>query len=221
MKSVSTPFVILLISGLLGLSGHAFAQVQPIRVACVGNSITEGAGNGDSTYPKVLQALLGSGYDVRNYGLGGRTLLKHGDYPYWREEKYGEVKDWDPQIVVIMLGTNDTKPQNWKYSAEFVPDFEAFVESFKNLPGHPRIWICKPVPVFKDNYGITQSIMTGQVIPDIKQIAKAEKIDIIDAYKALSGHGDYFRDGIHPDRRGDALLAQAVYKSIRHYRPKP
>ena len=208
---------LVLISGLL-TTRDTRAQNSPIRVACVGNSITEGAGNADSTYPKQLQVLLGDGYEVRNYGLGGRTLLRHGDYPYWKEAKYTEVKDWDPQIVIIMLGTNDTKPQNWKYSSEFIGDYKDFVESFLQLPSHPKIWICYPVPVFKDNYGIRESIMKDQVIPDIKKIARAEKVPTIDMYKALTGHGDLFSDGVHPNKSGDALLAKAAFKAVEHYK---
>ncbi|HVB02176.1 MAG TPA: GDSL-type esterase/lipase family protein [Chitinophagaceae bacterium] len=198
---------------------HAYGQMQPIRVACVGNSITEGAGLGDSTYPKQLQVLLGKNYDVRNYGLGGRTLLKHGDIPYWKEQKFQEVQGWNPQIVIIMLGTNDTKPWNWKYAAEFIPDYKAFIEVFRKLPSHPRIWICDPVPVFRDNYGIRESVMKNEVIPDIAKISRAEKVPVIDMYKAEKGKGAHFKDGVHPDGYGDSFLAEAAFKSIHRYKP--
>jgi acyl-CoA thioesterase-1 len=218
MRNKKPAFIWVVLIACLCTQTESKAQNGPVRVACVGNSITEGAGNGDSTYPKQLQVLMGDGYEVRNYGIGGRTLLKHGDYPYWNEAKYTEVKDWNPQIVIIMLGTNDTKPQNWKYANEFVGDYEAFVESFLQLPSHPKVWICYPVPIFKDNYGITESIMKDQVIPDVRQVAKKEKVPVIDLFKALDGHGEYFSDGVHPDKRGDALMADAVYKRIRHYK---
>jgi lysophospholipase L1-like esterase len=64
---------------------------SPVRVACIGDSITEGAGteNGKS-YPAQLQNLLGPSWQIGNFGLSGRTLLKKGDFPYWNEKKYQE-----------------------------------------------------------------------------------------------------------------------------------
>jgi len=62
---------------------------EPIKIACVGDSITQGAGaKSGQSYPAQLQALLGDGYKVGNFGVSGRTLLKKGDFPYWKEKKY-------------------------------------------------------------------------------------------------------------------------------------
>ncbi|NJM24424.1 MAG: hypothetical protein HC859_01760 [Bacteroidia bacterium] len=58
----------------------ATGATAAVKVACVGNSITEGSNiEVGKRYPEQLQGLLGSGYEVRNYGLSGRTLLKKGD----------------------------------------------------------------------------------------------------------------------------------------------
>ena len=132
---------------------------ERIKVACVGNSITEGSGIVESMrYPSQLQKLLGENFEVRNYGLGGRTLLKKGDYPYWQEEKYKEVLAWVPDIVIIKLGTNDSKPQNWIYAEDFIADYRAFIQSFKKLPGKHKHQ-CKgthpPVPDRIDNHHST------------------------------------------------------------------
>jgi acyl-CoA thioesterase I len=192
----------------------AFSQSK-IRIACVGNSITEGKNiEAGKRYPDRLQQLLGNAYDVRNYGLGGRTLLRQGDYPYWNEQKYEEVLEWDPDIVIIKLGTNDTKPQNWKYKDEFIADYREFVQSFKKLPSHPKIYICYPIPVFKDNYGIRESVVSGEMIPMIKKIARAEHVKIIDLYKPMTGNGSMVPDGVHPDAAGATIMAETVYHFI-------
>lgn len=195
------------------LSIHA---QQKIKVACIGNSITAGRGLGDSTYPKHLQRLLGEGYEVRNYGIGARTLLKKGDHPYWIEKPFADAKEWQPDIVIIKLGTNDSKPHNWDANkADFIPDYRAFIQEWKALTSKPKIYICYPVPVFKDNFGIRDAVVKGEIIPAIKAIAKAEKVKIIDLYKALTGHGVLFPDGVHPNKEGAVLLAEAVRKAIR------
>ena len=204
----------LFLCGLLSLVARA--QTTAIRVACVGNSITEGAAIEDGKkYPDQLQALLGDGYAVRNYGLGGRTLLKKGDNPYWKEDKYKEVLAWNPDIIIIKLGTNDSKPQNWKYKAEFESDYRAFIQSFKNLPGKKKIYICTPIPVFKDTWGITENVVKDEIIPMVKKIAKEEKVTLIDLYTPMIGKGDLVPDGVHPDAGGATIMAQAVYKIVK------
>ncbi len=121
---------------------------EPIKVACVGDSITQGSGaQKGKSYPAQLQGLLGEGYQVGNFGVSGRTLLKKGDFPYWKEKKYQDALAMEPAIVVIMLGTNDTKPQNWKFEAEFDADYRELVKSFQALKSKPKVFVCRPVPV--------------------------------------------------------------------------
>lgn len=196
---------------------------QKIKVACVGNSITFGRGLGDSTYPKHLQRLIGDGYEVRNLGISGRTLLKKGDKPYWVEPLFAEGKAWAPDIVIIKLGTNDSKPQNWDANkGDFIADYEAFVEEWKNLPSKPKVYICYPVPVYPEyqkgtnnKFRIREEVVKKEILPAIKKIAKAEKVKIIDLYKALSGHGEFFADGVHPNKLGAVLIAETIAKAIK------
>src|SRR5687768_14105445 len=108
------------LSLLLGTSpACADDKKDAVRVACVGDSITYGAGvsNRDrNCYPAVLQRLLGDGHDVRNFGVSGTTVLAKGDNPYTLQKVYQQAREFKPHVVVIALGTNDTKPQNWKHA---------------------------------------------------------------------------------------------------------
>jgi acyl-CoA thioesterase I len=61
-----------------------------------------------------------------------------------------------PDIVIIFLGTNDTKPQNWRYQADFSGDLQGLVRHFAVLSSKPKIWICIPTPIYKSNRGINQ-----------------------------------------------------------------
>ncbi|WP_198405782.1 GDSL-type esterase/lipase family protein [Chitinophaga caeni] len=198
----------------VGILASSFNQ-KKIKVACVGDSITEGWGLGDSTYPKHLQRILGDGYEVKNYGKGGRTLLNHGDYPYMNEPMFKEVKEWQPDIVVIKLGTNDSKPQNWKFKDEFAADYKSMIDQFKALPSKPKIYICYPMPVFKDNFGIRESVVKGEQLPMIKKIAKQNHVKLIDLYKPMLPYGNLVPDGVHPNKEGAYYLAAAVGKAIK------
>jgi acyl-CoA thioesterase I len=204
-----------LLSLVLMLNLVVSAQ-QKIKVACVGNSITEGADiEKGMRYPEQLQLLLGDSYEVRNYGLGGRTLLRKGDLAYWQEVKYQEVLQWNPDVVIIKLGTNDSKPQNWIYAEDFEKDYRAFIQSFKHLGGQKKIYMCTPVPVFQDAWGITGSIVKEEIIPAIYNVAKSEGVPVIDLYTPLIGKTELFPDGVHPNAGGAAAIAAEVFKGIK------
>ena len=215
-------FLILFISGILNIAG--FAQPinptnysSPIKVACIGNSITFGSGIADrprDSYPAQLERMLGDHWIVRNFGVGGRTMLKKGDFPYWKEDAWAEAKTFLPDVVIIKLGTNDTKPQNWKYADDFLKDSRAMVRELKNLTSHPKIYLCKPVPAYASRWGINDSIIVHGVIPAIEMLAKEEHLEVIDLYQALSGKASLFPDQIHPNAEGAGLMAQAISKKL-------
>ncbi len=190
---------------------------SPIKVACIGNSITYGAGIADrprDSYPSQLQRMLGDRWVVRNFGVSARTLLKKGDYPFWNEEAYAQAKAFLPDVVVIKLGTNDTKPQNWKFRNEFYADYKAMVKELKALPSHPQIFLCKPVPAYAVQWGINDSVIVHGVIPAVEKLAKNEKLAVIDLYTALSGKPSLFPDHIHPNPEGAGLMAKTIYKAL-------
>ncbi|WP_448700906.1 GDSL-type esterase/lipase family protein [Mucilaginibacter sp. AW1-3] len=187
-----------------------------IKVACVGNSITFGYGlKPGEAYPTILQQLLGDQYEVSNYGISARTLLRKGDHPYWNEAKYKEVLALNPDIVIIKLGTNDTKPQNWAHKEDFVQDYEDFIESFKTLPSHPKIYVCTPFPIFPNKFNIRDSILTNEMLPDLKTIISKEKVKTIDLYHTFAGQANLVFDGVHPNKEGSALLAKKIYEAIK------
>ncbi len=137
-----------------------------IRIACVGDSITYGTGApGSQSYPADLGALLGPGYQVQNDGYFGSTLLKLGDLPYWNGQQFIDAQNFQPNIVVICLGTNDTKSGNWQYESDFIPDYEAMIQTFQNLGSHPTVYLCLPPWVYQDFAGITEATLYNQEIP--------------------------------------------------------
>lgn len=204
---------------LLFCCNLTFAQQKVIKVACVGNSITQGSGVKDQkhdSYPGVLGRLLGDGYEVHNFGFSGRTLLNKGDYPYMKEKMYQDALDFQPDIVTIKLGTNDSKPQNWKYKDEFKKDLTTMVQAFKALPSKPKIYLCLPVPAYAIQWGINDSIITHDVIPYIKTVAKKMKVNVIDLHTPLSGSSQYFPDHVHPNEAGAIRIAEEIYRVINN-----
>src|SRR4051794_25700025 len=188
-----------------------------VRVACVGDSITYGAVIADrehNSYPAQLQKLLGDGYQVRNFGVSGATLLKNGDKPYWKEKAFDEAKEFKPKVVIIKLGTNDSKPQNWSHKDEFLADAKDLIAAFAALESKPTIYVCRPVPAFPGNFGISDQVIHEEVIPLLDEAAKAKDAKVIDLYKALSEHAKLFPDKVHPDAEGAKLMAEAIAMTL-------
>jgi lysophospholipase L1-like esterase len=188
-----------------------------IRVACVGDSITFGAGienRDENSYPAQLGKMLGEGWDVRNFGVSGATLLRKGDLPYWEVDSFRAARAYEPDVVVIKLGTNDTKPQNWKYADEFVSDYVDLIEEFQNLPSHPWVWICYPAPVYETRWGIREEIVVNEVKPKIDEIARRTGVPVIDLYSALSGMPEVFPDSIHPNAEGAEIMATVIAETL-------
>ena len=192
-------------------------EEKTIKVACVGNSITYGSGIKDRanhSYPSVLGRLLGSKYDVQNFGFSARTLLNKGDHPYMKETLFQKALDYQADIVVIKLGTNDSKPINWRYKADFTLDMETMVSMFQKLASHPKIYLCYPAKAYGLKWGINDSILVNEIMPRIDTVAAKLGATIIDLHTPTSGKEALFPDKIHPNPEGAVILATGVYKAI-------
>ena len=203
----------MLIFGALSAAG-----TDTLKVACVGNSITYGAGvsnRSEDAFPGQLQKLLGQDYVVGNFGNSGRTMLKHGDFHLWVEPEFKAAIEMQPDIVVIFLGANDTKPWNWDdYKDEFVPDYTAMIDTFRSVNPATHIYACLPPPAFSVQWGIRDSIITTDVIPMIRQLARSTGVDTIDFYTPLINSNALFPDDIHPNVDGSWEMAKIIYKKL-------
>jgi acyl-CoA thioesterase I len=197
------------------LSGPDAARPsEKTEVACVGDSITFGGGPRDGNsmaYPFQMQLLLGDGYLVRNFGVSGATLLKKGDHPYVATDQYLPAREFQPDIVVIKLGTNDSKPQNWKHREDYVKDYLELIDSFAKLKSSPKIYVCYPVPAFPGDWGISDEVIREEIKPLVDEVLRLRKdVNLIDLYTEFSGRPELFRDKVHPTAAGYRKLAEFV-----------
>lgn len=188
-----------------------------VKVACVGDSITEGAGlkkQSETGYPVVLNQLLGKHYQVMNLGRSATTMQKNGDFPYWICKEFTDVFVYKPQVIVIKMGTNDTKPQNWKLG-DYEKDYQAMIDTFSTISPKPRILLCKPVPVFGTRWGINDSTLVNGVIPVVERLALKNHLTVIDLNSTMKDQAANFPDDIHPNEAGSAKMAAIVAKAIK------
>lgn len=191
------------------------AYKPPIRVACLGDSITFGVGaTGGWAYPDQLDRMLGPDWDVRNFGHSGASVGKSDKHSIWGTKQYKDALAFHPDVVVILLGTNDTKPENWAEKKVFPKLYKDLVVSFGKLSSKPRVFVCTPPYVAKKGaFGINEEGVLEQ-IPMIQQIAQDQNAGLIDVHAALDKQDVLFKDNVHPSTEGAALIAKAVYQSL-------
>ncbi len=202
------------------LSTVSLYAKKPIKVACVGNSITYGYTLPDrekEAYPSQLQQLLGDDYIVGNFGKSGATLLNKGHRPYTQQEEYKQAIEFAGDIVVIHLGVNDTDPRNWPYyQSEFIQDYVSLIDSFKKANPKCRIIIARMTPI-SDRHPRFESGTRdwhGQIQEAIETVAQYTGVQLIDFHEPLYPYPYILHDGIHPDAEGAAILAKTVYSGI-------
>ena len=214
-------FGVLVWNGMLGgVHPMQTPREGQIRVACVGDSVTYGFGipnRGKYCYPAQLQRLLGDDYCVNNFGYSGRTASDLGDRPYRAEKLYRQALDFQPDVVVVMLGSNDSKPFNWDPQA-VRESYLALLDDFAALESHPKIYVVIPTPAFPVNgevkYQIDGDVIDTQLAPLMLGIAAERNLPAIDLHTVFDGRSDLFSDGCHPNRDGAKLFAETVYTAI-------
>jgi lysophospholipase L1-like esterase len=214
---------------LLVAAGAANAAVRtPTHVACVGDSITAGVGASSSStnYPAVLQTLFGSSVKVMNFGHSGATMLSVGDLPYQQQSEYTGATSFVSGAgasavvdVIIMLGTNDSKPYNWTVGGatraeQFRKDCTAMVDHFAQLATHPLVYLALPPHAYNNTYQISGTVLHDEIIPVIKQVAADKAIPVIDVDTPTTGHPELFPDGVHPNDNGYKVLAQVTHDGL-------
>ena len=216
---------------LWAVPGGAAADEGTATVVCVGDSITFGAGvtGKENTYPYKLQALLGEGFTVKNCGESGRTLQREGmlnppdasfncSMTYWDSRVMNNALKAEPDIVIIMLGTNDAKTYNWN-EENYTRQYVELISLFQSLDGKPEVFVMIPPPAFDAHEGvkpaepIDREILAG-LGSCVRAAAQTCGCTVIDLYSCFEGRGEFFPDGIHPNAEGNALIAQQVYEAL-------
>lgn len=183
------------------------------RIACVGDSITAGSGLANpqtESWPARLGELLGPDYEVKNCGVSGSTLLKNGNKPYWKVSAFATATKFQPDIVIIALGGNDSKSINWdSHQGEFAADANALIDHFAALPSAPKIYLALPTPAFSKAFGVMES-NNERIRGILREVGKSRHLTIIDLYSPLREDPALFQDGIHPLAEGAAKIALTV-----------
>lgn len=194
------------------------SQAQKIKVACIGNSITYGAGinnNKQNSYPAQLQAMLGEGYEVKNFGVSATTVLSEGNYPYIKTKQYEESLKYNPDIVFIKMGTNAAANRNVNQRPRFAQEYGKIVDTYRNLPSKPKVILLTPVRSFLER-DHSDAVISNEIIPVIKQTAYERGLDIINLHNLFGDRWEEYLmpDKLHPSSIGAGRIATKLYNYL-------
>lgn len=214
-------FAYLYFNGMSGMSNTTEAKDGQIKIACVGDSTTYGHGITGwprNNYPTLLQGLLGEGYHVNNYGVSSHAVQSSSDRPYTSLAHYQESLAYDADVVVFMMGSNDSKPENWVDAETFRADLLTLLESY----GDAEIILCTlPSAFFTEEH--TETVTSHDIQPGIvdeiaqttREIAVEKGYTLLDIHALTAQHPEWIsKDGVHPSNEGAAAIAHAVYEEI-------
>lgn len=192
------------------------------KVYCLGDSITYGSGLAQERekfcYPAVLERLLGPHYEVINYGARGRTLLNIPEKSYRGTGYVDIVKMQEPDIIIVMLGSNDSRAERWDALA-YKEEYISLVKELQTIESCPDIYIMTPPEVFPREdgeiiYGISNDIIHDEIGRIVREVAAETGVSVIDLYAVTENHPEYFTDGLHPNKEGYDMVARTVYEQI-------
>ena len=184
------------------------SNTEPIRVACVGDSLTRG-----TEYTLFLWEHLGAGYILSDFGVGGTTVSSSSEKPYVNQSAFQLAQSFQPNIVIIMLGTNDA---GLNQSTEaFTKDYTTLIEAFQALQTKPSIFIVQPPPIVNST-ALSNGKLIGTIIPAIAAVADQTGATLVDAYTPMLNHGSDYTDGVHFDADGAKIVADTIFGSLSH-----
>jgi lysophospholipase L1-like esterase len=198
---------------MIALIASSLLLTTPIRIACVGDSNTQGRG-GVNTYPAQLQRELGSGYVVGNFGRNSASVLP-GKFQYRRLPQMRQALGFLPDKVLIMLGTNDSPGANWADRREsFRREYQFIIDDFQRLPSKPEIVLVVPPPMFFPAPDWRPKNFDEQIAPLVERIAYANGLRSYSARALFEGKSELFGDKLHPSNMGFRILAQGIAASV-------
>lgn len=193
---------------------------KPIKVSCMGNSITYGLkleNREQEAYPVQLQRMLGKNYLVGNFGKPGATLLRRGHRPYMEQEEFRKAMEFAGDIVIIHLGINDTDPRDWPVCGEdFIQDYLALIDSLKSVNPYARILVARMTPIGHTHPRFLTGTKQyhGEIQRAIEQVAELSGVQLFDFYEPLYHYPWMLPDAVHPTAEGATFMAQAAYSAI-------
>ena len=196
----------------------AAAQSQtPLRVACVGDSITYGDKIDDRetrSYPAALARLAQGRLEVGNFGVNGATAVSTFFRTWTDTLACRRALESAPDAVVVMLGINDLLGFRDRLD-EYPAALRAVVARFQALPNRPRLFLCTLTPIAPPESAQDVNRLIHETMnPGIRAVAAETGATVVDVSAVFPNRLDLLPDGLHPTPAGAEIIAQAVWAAL-------
>lgn len=218
-------FAMMFFNGISGIRLNPKYKEGQIKVALVGDSVTYGHSIKNwpkNNYPVLLSDALGDAYCVKSYGVSGSTVQPDGDQPYNITKAYTWSHEFEAYILVFMLGSNDSKPENWKGAEMFKEEYLKLLNSYLDVDEPPVVLLCTPPTAYfpegategLSNYDVQPTIIE-EIAEIVKEVAKENNYTLVSINDLTENRRELFgKDNVHPNNDGAKEIASVIYKYI-------
>ena len=215
---------------------HGVVSADEPRVVTFGDSTTAVRGK-LKIYSQILREEI-DGVEVINAGVGGHNT-RHAKARF-----ENDVRAHDPDVVVIQFGINDAAIDVWKDPPatesrvsleEYETNLRQFVDTLADdnvavilMTPNPLRWNAKMLELYgkppydsDDELGFTAFLKL--YAEKVRELAREKELPLVDVYQLFETHGsepeqsvnDLLLDGIHPNDRGQRIVAEALLPLVK------
>lgn len=220
------------------VNGAAQSYEEPVRIAFVGDSITEGIGGGaqntdgneimlNAFTAQFLTKAVTAGKDiiVGNYGVGSAAVISLSYYDHDDTFAYTlSTREADADIIIVGLGTNDALTTGGTAGAalRFEEAYKTYIRSYGELPTTQKVYATtatyrktsSPAADIRA-VSLTRPIQK-RVLTELAQTS--DKYQLVDLYALLldAAVNDtlFAGDKLHPCASGYTIYADKLYDAV-------
>lgn len=217
--------IVLVVGAIAGLPASAAVAAPPVRIVCLGDSVTKAVRPGvteEQTFCSLLQRSLNSHarpVEVINAGIGGNTTKD----ALARFER--DVLERDPHLVVLMFGLNDSWIDDGKTASRLTVDEyrENLLRMIVKLRDMElQVVLMTPNPAIAPKYDPQRNRTLRPYVEAVRALAREQQLELVDLYAyfaelALEGTelNGLFTDAMHPNPAGQKLIAELLEPKLR------
>ena len=143
--------------------------------------------------------------DCRQFRCQRTHALKRATIRIGRKRPINNALGFKPDVVIIMLGTNDTKPENWETRDRVrsgpAPSWSIPFDRLSTAsPASTSAALPVPAPA-KGNFGMNEAGIQQQ-IPRLDRPRRGSRAGVIDMHAALEANPEMLPDRVHPNAAG-------------------
>ncbi len=202
-----------------------------LKIAFIGDSITQGSGVGaenfaTQSYPAQLGALLGSSYQIGNFGRASAyTLAADNQYnvktdaslSYRNTSQYQDSVVFDADVVVIMMGVNDIRSMSCEEArVELKKALADLALEYCEMESVQKVYIA--TSIFIPSSAAIVHYSYGRLAELQKEVADEMGLDVIDIFEMTREYMNvmmhYTGDRIHPVKESYGEMARAFYSAL-------